>query len=272
MKSFACLLVTALLVGIVLGSWSQDYGETQAKLRISRQAAETVYIVNRDPADFPDSRIRKDIPSWEQAANKDFAPYWGTPQVRIRLVKKAPADGIVAIFQRKGIVQGALAYHTVTRGQPRIVVYSGTNTYYGYSVSISFTHELFETLGDPTTAQFNLPWKPYPYVTVGESTFVMPEGSVWLNEVSDPVEAYSYELHHVAISDFVTPNWFADQVRGPYDFMNVVEQPYTVAHGGYAIYVVNGHYWAVQNFLNAGRDAGGFFKGETENVHVKARP
>ena len=230
---------------------------------------ETVYIRNLSPHFISDATIKNDIPAWEAAANKDFAPIWHSTRVKLVFLGKAraPKGGIVATFVDKGDVEGALAYHTVTAGAPAIVVYAGTAVYYGYSNSVSFTHELEELLADPTISITNQGW-PYRDVTIEDyGSFKQDPGTVWANEVSDPVEAYSYSRRgadgtSVAISDFITPDWFNDEVNGPYDFMHLVQAPFTILHGGYAQYW-NGSEWnIVENFRHAGRDADGFLKAE----------
>lgn len=253
-------VLAAVAVALVLAfGGSGSHGVTAAV------PTESVCIVNHAPGYFSDKQILRDIPAWEQAANHDFAPSWDTPHVSITLSR--PHKGCIeALFEKSGSVQGALAYHTVERGQPKIVVYAGTDDYYGYSNSVSFTHELFETLGDPYTSAFNLPWNAYPVVNVGTQSEAIPQGALAINEVCDPVEAYQYRLNGVSISDFITPNWFHDQVSGGYDFMGVVQEPYTVTHGGYVMFEYQGQIIVVENFRHAGRDAAGFLKGERDEA------
>lgn len=236
---------------------------------------ETVYIRNVARQYITDRQIADAIPAWQAAANVDFAGWWHTAHVRLIFIgrRAAPRGGVVATFVPKGDVKGALAYHTVDRGAPSITVYAGTGDYYGYSNSVSFTHELFELLADPEISIANQGW-PYGTVTLLPSHEQLPQtpGTIWINEVSDPVEAYHYVRSgghgaKVWISDFVTPNWFNDEVNGSYDFMQIVQQPFTIARGGYAQYWDAFLGWqAVLNFRHAGRDADGFFKGEGEQV------
>lgn len=222
----------------------------------------TVYIKNEAPRYMSNATILRDIPAWEKAANVDFAPVWDTPQVSIKLLNgRAPRGAIVATFQKSGAIQGALAYHTITRGAPAIVVYTGTGDYYGYSNSVSFTHELFETLGDAFVAGGNLGTAPFYYV--GQQAQPFPAGAIFVNEVSDPVEAYQYELDGAAISDFVTPNYFGDQVAGGLDYMNVLTKPFQIARGGYQIVWLFGQWQEITNFRHfPGPDPAGFLKGE----------
>ena len=233
---------------------------------------ETLYIRNIAPQYISDATIRNDIPAWEASANRDFAPLWHTAQVKLVFIGRghAPRGAMSAIFVSKGDVQGALAYHTTTAGAAQIVVYAGTADYYGFSNSVSFTHELEEMLADPTISVTNQGW-PYDWINVvtpdGIRQDSQARGSVWAQEVSDPVEAYSYSRRGadgspVAISDFITPNWFNDEVSGPYDFMHLVQSPFTILIGGYAQFW-DGQTWnLVENFRHAGRDARGFLLGE----------
>lgn len=227
-----------------------------------RGQPETIYVRNVATHYISDATIRKDLPAWQSAANHQLARYWHTAPVRLRFLgrKQAPKDSMVALFKQKGPISQALAFHEVLLGSPAIVVYAGTDNYYGYSNSVSFTHELFELLADPTISQTNQGY-PYPYFYVGTNQFTQNPGTVWSNEVADPVEKYVWRLDGVPISDFVTPNWFNDHVTGPFDFMGVVQSPFVIAKGGYACFYT-GQWECPQNFKDAGRDASGFFVGE----------
>ena len=244
----ACVLTLALAAG-----------------KPSHQAVQTIYVQNLAPQYISDATIKRDIPAWEKAVNDDFAPIWHSTQYRI-VMGVAPKGAISATFVDKGPVQGALAYHTVSRGAPAIVIYAGTADYYHFDNSVSFTHELFELAADPTISITNQGW-PYDWVYTVSKNFLsthrysQQEGTIWANEVCDPVEAYSYLIDGVKISDFITPNWFNDEVSGGYDFMQLVQQPFTVLWGGYAQFF-NGRWNIVQNFRHAGPDAAGFLKGD----------
>lgn len=258
-KITGSILLLLLSTGIGLAIFSSSP-------RVVQQGSlETVYIRNLAPHDMSDATIERDIPSWEKAANRDFAPIWETPHVRIVLIHgRPPRNGIVATFRHNGPINGALAFHYVSRGEPAIVVYTGVGDFYGYSNSVSFTHELFEVLGDQFTAGGNLGWAPYFYI--GQNPQAFPVGAVFLNEVCDPVEAYQYEVKGVAISDFITPNYFADGVTGGLDFLNVLTHPFQIARGGYQIVEMNGAWQEIINFRHAGKDAAGFLKGEKSEV------
>jgi len=254
-KLLAPLTILAALAAFLLA-----FGPPQKVVKVTEGKVLTVYVVDKDPGDMSVATILRDIPSWEKAANGAFARAWNTPQVRIKLVKKVPRGGIEADIVKKGPVKGALAYHWVNGGVPGIVVYAGTGRFYGYNNSVSFTHELFEMLADPTLANLNYGY-PEPVVWIGNNPNILFQTVAWVTEVCDPVEAYDYGIDGVRISDWVTPNWFNDGMQGGNDYMGVASQPLQILPGGYAQFF-DGQYHVIINFRGAGRDADGFLKGE----------
>lgn len=258
--------LTAVLAAVALGAGG---GATvPSSLSASSPTSETIYVENHASQWISNAQIRKDIPAWTLAMNRDFAPVWHTPQVRIVLVKKAPTGAIVANFVKDGPVQGALAFHSVVNGVPQIVVYAGVADFYGYSNSVSFTHEAEEMLADPSISVTNQGY-PYPtYCLDGIGCAGMIPGTVWAQEVSDPVEAYSYYVNGVPISDFITPNWFNDHVVGGFDYMNKLSEPFEIAKGGYAQWWDGRQWQQITNFRHVSGDAAGFLKGE----HGRNRP
>jgi hypothetical protein len=252
------LLAALALFGLGMGFYSMA---TDGSSPVQQGSLETVYIRNLAPRDMSDATIERDIPAWEKAANRDFAPVWETPHVKIVLLHgAAPRHAIVATFKHAGPISGALAFHTIVRGEPNIVVYTGVGNFYGYSNSVSFTHELFETMADQFVASGNLGTAPYYYIS--QQAYAFPLGAIFVNEVCDPVEAYQYRVGGVAISDFITPNYFADGTTGGLDFLNILQHPFQIARGGYQIVELNGQWQSIVNFRHAGRDAAGFLKGE----------
>jgi hypothetical protein len=281
----AGVLAAACLVyaGFWAGTASHHPASVTRLVAVDREPTLTIYLRNFDPKHLSDRAIRDAIPAWQAAANGRFRRVWSTPRVRLVLTKNPPAGAIVADFTNRGPVSGALAYHTENEGRSAIVVYVGADDYYGYSDSVSFTHELFELLADRATSSINQGW-PFPYFTFDRGQFAQPElfqmptGQLFINEVCDPVEASHYTLHGKAgepvwISDWVTPNWWNDEQTMPagvpqFDAMGLVQQPFTILRGGYAsLYVIDfflptgGLYtgWLqATNFRGAGRDPGGY--------------
>jgi len=80
-------------------------------------------------------------------------------------------------------------------GQPYALVWTGGAT--SESWSRDFSHEILETLVDPTTNRDV--WRD----SVDQAV-----------EVADPVEWNGYQLDGVFVSDFVFPSWFAGATTG----------------------------------------------------------
>lgn len=233
-------------------------GSTAAKPRTSEPPTLSIYVQNFDPSFVSNAVIRSDIPIWEAAANGAFRKVWNTPKVKLVFVsrgKSAPRGAEVLQFTANGPVQGAAAYHTQNDGRAAIVVYAGIDDAYGVSLSVAVTHELFERLADGTTANINQGW-PVDNFTVSQGQFAdpmmvpVPRGQLLINEVCDPVENAHYVLRNaeggeVWISDWVTPNFFADRANMPpgvpeYDYLGLVQTPLEVLPGGYqSIYVID---------------------------------
>jgi hypothetical protein len=91
------------------------------------------------------------------------------------------------------------------------------------AVSVTASHEVLEMLGDPAANE---------YCFDGDR-------SLWSREVCDPVQADSYRIvaggTRVAVSNFVLPAYFNPWSDGPYDYLGVLKEPFTIAKGGYAV-------------------------------------
>jgi hypothetical protein len=232
-------------------------------------SAQTIYIRNLAPQYISDATIKRDIPAWEHAVNVDFAKYWYTTQYHLVFIgtKPAPVGAVSAVFVNKGPVTGALAYHWLGGNAPAITVYAGTDDYYNYDNSVSFTHELFELAADPVTSYLNVGYPDDYYWLEKPNTDLKVETNTavgWFNEVCDPVEADFYRIHGVEISDFITPAWFNDGVGQRYDFMGLAQQPFWIRPGGYAQYLDATGWNLVDNFRKGHPSDAGFSKGDPD--------
>jgi hypothetical protein len=228
--------------------------------------AETVCVTNLAPQFISDATIKRDIPAWEHSVNVDFAAYWHTAHYRILFMgrKPAPQGCISAVFQAKGPVAGALAYHWTERNNlPSITVYAGTGDYYGFDNSVSFDHEMKELAADPVTSYLNVGytldtvWLEKRDTSIA-ATYNLALG--WMSEVADPVEADTYTWRGVKLSDFVTPAWFGDGTGARFDFLGLCQQPLWLRPGGYATYLGPDGWHQVLNFRHGHPSDAGFSK------------
>jgi hypothetical protein len=122
--------------------------------------------------------------------DQHVAPVWGTPA---KLVKSTGflKDCWAIVFLDDADQPGALAYHDLTPdGLPLSKVFVRTTLQAGEEVSVSASHELVEMLVDPA---INI-------MTTGPD----PK-TVYAYESADPVEALSFDVNGIAMSDFVYP-------------------------------------------------------------------
>lgn len=263
-------VIAFAIVGVVVSVDSKDL--KSAPVVRAASPVEVIDISNYAPQYISDAEIRNSIPAWERAVNVDFARYWYTTQFKLVFIGRhaAPPGVISAEFRAKGPVKGALAYHWVERGnKPSITVYAGVGDYYGFSNSVSFTHELFELAADPVTSAANEGY-PYSYYWLETKSLGLKVGFqmnfyAWFQEVADPVEADVYLLpgangRPVKISDFITPAWFNDGVGDRFDFLGLCQQPFWIRPGGYAQYLDITGWHAIFNFRTGHASDSGFSK------------
>jgi hypothetical protein len=161
------------------------------------------------------------------------APIWGTPAKLIKskdFVKGAWA----MVFLDDADEPGALAYHDLTPdGWPLSKIFVKTTLENGDLVSVSASHELVEMLVDPA---INM-------MTTGPDAKLM-----YAYESADPVEALTFNVNGIAMSDFVYPSYF-EVFRKPgssqFDHMNKVKKPFQILSGGYQILFKNGKWTQV---------------------------
>src|SRR5215469_15902031 len=123
----------------------------------------------------------------------NVAPVWGTPANLVKTTDFQPGAWAM-IFLDDADQAGALAYHDLTPdGLPQSKVFVKTTLENGDLVSVSASHELVEMLVDPA---INL-------LTIGPD-----RQQVYAYESADPVEALSFEVTGVPMSDFVFPSYF----------------------------------------------------------------
>jgi hypothetical protein len=169
----------------------------------------------------------------------DAAPLWGRSPAAVVFYADAsaiPAQAHVITLTDaiKDQPAGVLGYHTEDQGgklwgivaaQPELSN-GGKVTTGDWSVSSVLSHEVLEMFIDPNC---NL-WS-----NDGQR-------SIYTFEVCDPVEAPTYAVNGVSVSNFVTPAWF-DPLAGPgsqFDKLSLLTAPFSILKGGYVVYATAG--------------------------------
>ena len=164
----------------------------------------------------------------------DVAPAWDRAPATVTFYNNASAVpagayGVAIVNTIQDQPQGMLGYHAENWGvvatQPEFA--NGAQVLTGdWSVSSTLSHEVLEMFIDPAC---NL-WA------------ANGQGSAYSLEVCDPVEAPTYPVSGVSVSNFVTPSWFDPlaPTTAQFDKLGQVTAPFTIAAGGYANYVNGG--------------------------------
>lgn len=170
------------------------------------------------------------IAAMQSYIDNSVAPIWGTPAQLTKTTDFQPGAWAM-VFLDNADQAGALAYHDLTPdGFPIAKVFVKTTLDDHQLVSVSASHELVEMLVDPA---INL-------MTTGPDPTL-----VYAYESADPVEALSFDVQGIQMSDFVYPAYFenfhpAGSVQ--FDQMNQVGQPFQILSGGYQIVFNNGNW------------------------------
>jgi hypothetical protein len=165
----------------------------------------------------------------------DAAPIWDRAPAAVVFYTDpsavpAAAHGIAIVDTIQDQPQGVLGFHTEDQGgklwgvvaaKPELD--NGAKVTTGdWSVSSVLSHEVLEMFIDPNC---NL------WANDGQ-------GSAYSLEVCDPVEAPSYTVKGVSVSNFVTPSWFDPlaSATAQFDKLGQLHAPFSILKGGYVVY------------------------------------
>ena len=165
----------------------------------------------------------------------DAAPLWDRAPAAVVFYTDASAvpataHGIALVDTIQNQPQGVLGFHTEDQGgklwgvvaaKPELD--NGAKVLTGdWSVSSVLSHEVLEMFVDPNC---NL------WADDGK-------GSAYSFEACDPVEAPSYTVRGVSVSNFVTPSWFDPlaPATAQFDKLGQLSTPFSILKGGYVVY------------------------------------
>ena len=181
-----------------------------------------ISIINHTNGKVSDEELHTVNRAINRQVSEDFEPYWSLG-ARIRLEGKsgkkpskinlADMRGDAVIYLWNGVdVEGALGYHDRNnRGIPYGFVFTEISQEIGEAWSVTLSHEVLELIADPEVNL--LAAGPHP---------AQPSRDVfhWY-EMCDAVQAETYEIDGVAVSNFVLPLYFTggDELGGRNDFL-----------------------------------------------------
>ncbi|HEX3105391.1 MAG TPA: hypothetical protein VHQ22_13175, partial [Terriglobales bacterium] len=153
--------------------------------------------------------------------DRHVAPVWGTPAKLIKTLGFRKGAWAL-VFLDKADSPGSEAYHDLTPdGLPESKVFVKSTLRNKDLVSVSASHELVEMLVDPATNM----------MTTGPHARRM-----YAYESADPVEALSFPVNDIPMSNFVYPAYFETfHKRGSmqFDHMKKIKKPFELLPDGY---------------------------------------
>jgi hypothetical protein len=181
-----------------------------------------ISIINHTHGKLPDDEVQTAIRAVNRQVAQDFEPHWSMGAT-LRLdgrsggdpdQEKLPelrGDAVIYLWDKTDI-PGALGYHDRNyRGIPFGFVFTDLAQQLGESWTVTLSHEVLELIADPYVNI--LAMGPHPE---------RPELMVfhWY-EMSDAVQAETYQIDGIAVSNFVLPLYFTldDEAEGRNDFL-----------------------------------------------------
>ncbi len=165
----------------------------------------------------------------------DAAPLWDRAPAAVVFYTDPTAvpptaHGIAIVDTIQDEPKGVLGFHTEDQGGKQwgavpakpVLDNGGQVTIGDWSVSSALSHEALEMLVDPNCNLWADNGKGWAYTL----------------EVCDPVEAPSYTVNGVSVSNFVTPSWFDSSApaTAQFDKLGQLTSPFSILKGGYVVY------------------------------------
>ena len=202
-----------------------------------------ISVINHTGGQIQDDEVQGTLRAINRQIRDDFAPYWsmgGELRLEGRSAKK-PDETTLADMRGEAViylwnaaeVDDAIGYHEANyRGIPYGFVFTTIAKELGEPWSVTLSHEALELIGDP---EVNLLVKgPHPK---------KPHEVFHWYEMCDAVQAETYSVDGVEVSNFVLPLYFTgtEELGGRNDFLGRVHdgktlQSFGVNPGGYIGY------------------------------------
>ncbi|MBI3781042.1 MAG: hypothetical protein HY278_08315, partial [candidate division NC10 bacterium] len=168
-----------------------------------------ISIINHTSGKITDEELQGAIRAINRQIAEDFVPYWSLgAELRLegksgeKPQKQDPADmrgDAVTYLWDKTDVAGALGYHDANnRGIPFGFIFTELSKKLGENWTVTLSHEALELIGDPEVnllVQGPHPLDPKKYVFH------------WY-EMCDAVQAETYRIDGVEVSNFLLPLYF----------------------------------------------------------------
>jgi hypothetical protein len=163
---------------------------------------------------LPDEEVQGVIRAINRQITQDFQPYWSigatlrleghTNKTDRQHPEELRGDAIIYLWDKAADVPNAIGYHDRNnRGLPYGFVFTEIAKEVGENWSVTLSHEALELIGD---SDVNI-------LAAGPHPKKPNEVVYFWYEMCDAVQAESYELDSVAVSNFVLPLYFTSEAE-----------------------------------------------------------
>ena len=195
-----------------------------------------ISIVNHTSTSVADEELQTVVRAINRQIQEDFRPYWsvdaelrlegrGGLQPDKQATSELRGDGVIYLWDEVD-VEGALGYHDRnSRGIPFGFVFTELSTSMGEPWSVTLSHEALELLGDPFANR----------LVIGPHPAEAERDVLHWYEMCDAVQAETYEIDGIAVSNFVLPLYFTveAEAEGRNDYLGRLHDGHTL--GSFAI-------------------------------------
>jgi len=193
-----------------------------------------IAVINQSTTDS-DQKVQSWIDAVRKQCDTDVAKLWDTT-VNFTLIPKdqtPPQADWYCLVADDSDVAGALGYHdSGPNGEPIMKIFTKTTESIGQSPSITLSHEVIESIGDPGAEM------------VVSGVDANGRACFYYRELCDPVESDTYKIDGIDVSDFVTRDWFKETpATGQFDALNLTTGPFHLHAGGYMELSYDGSNW-----------------------------
>lgn len=177
----------------------------------------TVDFVNH--SHISDTDLELGVIALQRQINNHFLPAWSIG-AQLNIVN-VPRNGNATIFiMNDSREPGVGGYRDVVEEAPVGYVYSQTLEGTGDSWTYGASHELLEMLVDP-------------YANLAAEGQFKGSPAFFAYEICDPVEADGgYKIAGVQVANFVFPSWFINTTSTQYDYLDLLDAPFTIGTNG----------------------------------------
>lgn len=182
-------------------------------------------LTNRSSHAIPLATVSQVAQALQIQLDRDFTPVWGVAAIITAFDKgeKIPASHWPLRIVDRPV--GGLGIHLDRNHHPYAQIMATSDW------SVTASHEMVEMLVDPYGQKFISAPDIDPHSDHHQVRYLV--------EVGDPCEIWSYEIQGVALSDFVTPEYYNDHAPPgtAFDYLGRLSKPLEVPRGCYISWI-----------------------------------